>query len=70
MCIKGGGSGAHSSGGGGGYGGGQAQYWGTNTVAAASTSYIQASTLARVSGTAVFSGNHTSDNGSVIITKL
>ena len=66
----GGGSGAHSSGGGGGYGGGQAQYWGTNTVAAASTSYIQASTLARVSGTAVFSGNHTSDNGSVIITKL
>jgi hypothetical protein len=66
----GGGNGAHSSGGGGGYGGGQAQYWGTNTLAAASTSYIQASTLARVSGTAVFSGNHTSENGSVIITKL
>ena len=66
----GGGNGAHSSGGGGGYGGGQAQYWGTNTLAAASTSYIQASTLARVSGSAVFSGNHTSDNGSVTITKL
>jgi len=66
----GGGNGAHSSGGGAGYGGGQAQYWATNVVAAASTSYILPSGAKRLSGTAVFDGLHSANNGSVTITKL
>jgi len=67
----GGGNGAHSSGGGGGYQGGQAQYWATNTVAAASTSHISPSgDIAAVSGSMVFSGNHSGVHGSVLITKL
>ena len=66
----GGGNGAHSSGGGAGYGGGQAQYWGTNTVANGSTSYILPSGVKRLTGTAVFDGLHSANNGSVTITKL
>ena len=66
----GGGNGAHSSGGGGGYGGGQAQYYGTQTVATASTPYIMANGAVTVTNR-TFSGlNYNNLQGIVTIEQL
>tara|TARA_B110000444_G_scaffold202229_1_gene194425 strand:- start:27 stop:863 length:837 start_codon:yes stop_codon:yes gene_type:complete len=68
----GGGNGAHSSGGGAGYGGGQAQYYGTDTGAASSTSFIMTNGTGGLTiSNRTFENAHTSGlDGTVIITKL